>query len=877
MTHNTFKGLSALSITVSALALSMPAMAQLDEIIVTAQKKAENLQDVPVAITAFDLQALETDRIEGIEDIGRNTPGVYVTQNPADPNGVRVSIRGIGTFDPQVGQDSRVAIYQDGVYLGKTQGLGFDMPDLERVEVLKGPQGTLYGRNTVAGAINLVSARPNTDAVSGKVNAEYGSYDHKKISGALNVPLNDSVAVRVSGLMMERDGWVENTGPGVDFGGEKKFGIRAALGAEVTENFRIDLAADYNETEKEPLFYQSFGPGTLFAPAITPFDGGRQETVETAFENEAGDLETKGISLTGTWDVKENHELKVTAAYREIESSRFVNLIPSTNPAVLNQIVGGFNQALAPLPFAFGVARSPLRSDFASAFSGAEPERGLFLSPPGGTKNLDGHNQLSLEATYNGEFADGRFEYTGGIFYYDESTGTGAGAPNTANANDYLFVLAQFDPRVLAPNINGFLDTVDLAPQFPGIQALPAANRGPIVAAGVLLGQLRGPSAATAAGLISQLVGNGTTCAETQMGPTPGNNFCIPTLSVALGAARQSASNTLNIDTQAFAVYGQATFHVTDDLRITGGLRYSDESKDGVGQAKSPFFGDNIDLTGALILPNIATYSDSVLDPAVTLEYDATEDILLYASYKESFRSGGFNNSAVAERITGETFGADFTFGREDITAYEAGFKSDFGNRVRVNAAGFYYKFTNKQTTFALNPLIATERAVVNTDDEIYGFEVDGQFAVTDGLTARASYSYIDGTAGDTVNPNNPADIRSFPELQGTPKNSWVVALDYDGNLNGQDVFANVTYSHKDEVLAIPENDLRLPAIDLVNARIGTMFPLSNGNNVVVSIWGTNIFDNEYLIDGLPFETFAYETQVYGQPSSYGVTLGYKF
>jgi len=88
-----------------------------------------------------------------LEDIGTFTPGLYVTQNPADPTGVRISIRGIGTFDPQVGQDSRVAIYQDGVYLGKTQGLGFDMPDLARVEVLKGPQGTLYGRNTVAGGL----------------------------------------------------------------------------------------------------------------------------------------------------------------------------------------------------------------------------------------------------------------------------------------------------------------------------------------------------------------------------------------------------------------------------------------------------------------------------------------------------------------------------------------------------------------------------------------------------------------------------------------------------------------------------------------------------------------------------------------------------
>ena len=133
MSSRTLKGLTALTLSTSLLAFSTPAMAQLDEIVVTAQKKEENLQDVPIAIAAFDIEALETNRVEGLEDIGRIAPGVTITPNSADANGVQVNIRGIGILDPQVGQDSRVAIYQDGVYLGKTQGLAFDMPDLARV------------------------------------------------------------------------------------------------------------------------------------------------------------------------------------------------------------------------------------------------------------------------------------------------------------------------------------------------------------------------------------------------------------------------------------------------------------------------------------------------------------------------------------------------------------------------------------------------------------------------------------------------------------------------------------------------------------------------------------------------------------------------
>jgi len=194
--------------------------------------------------------------------------------------------------------------------------------------------------------------------------------------------------------------------------------------------------------------------------------------------------------------------------------------------------------------------------------------------------------------------------------------------------------------------------------------------------------------------------------------------------------------------------------------------------------------------------------------------------------------------------------------------------------RVRLNAAAFYYDFTDKQVTLGTNPLIATERVIVNTDDELYGFEVDGQFAMTDEFTARASYSYIDGTAGDTVNPLDPTDVRSIPELQGTPKNSVILALDYDGN-NG--LFGNLTYSYKDDVLAIPENQLRFPSINLVSGRLGYDFDLANGNTATLALWGTNLLDEEYLIDSLPFETFAYRTQVFGQPRSYGITAGYRF
>ena len=870
MSSRTFKGLTALAVSTSMLAISAPAFAQLDEIIVTAQKREQSLQDVPISIAAFDLEALETNRVEGLEDIGRIAPGVTVTPNSADANGVQVNIRGIGILDPQVGQDSRVAIYQDGIYLGKTQGLAFDLPDLARVEVLKGPQGTLYGRNSVGGAINLISEAPSSDGYTGRFKAEVGNFNHFKGSAAVNLPLGDVGGFRLSGSYLTRDGWVENNGPGVDFGGEEKFGFRGAFGLEFSEQFRLDVAADYNEVRKEPLFYQSFGTGAApFAAAITSFDDGRQEETTTSFENEDGDLVTQGASIIGTWTPADGHEVKATVAYRDADSSRFVTLIPTANPAILNQITAGFNQALAPLPLAFSATGQSLRPDFASAFTGNPPEAGLFLSPPGGSRNLV-HDQFSIDITYNGSVANGAIDYTIGGFLYDETTGTGPVVVNQNAANDYLFVLAGFSPLLTAGidqgliasgapfTINGFVDTIDLAPQFPGIQALPAASRGPIPLAGVLFGQTFNPNPAVS-GTANAILG-----------------ILNPTIAGSLAGARQSASNTLTIDTTALALYGQATWNATEDFRITAGLRFSDESKDGVGQSFSPFFIDTTDLLGNPILPNISSFDDDVLNPSLTLEYDWNDDVLLYASYKESFRAGGFNAAAVGLRLPDETFGSDFNFGREDITAYEAGFKGTFlGGRARLNAAGFYSDFSNVQTTVQTDPLIATSRAVVNTDQETYGFEVDGLFALTENFTLNGSYTFIDGEQSDVFNPIL-MTISERDELQGTPENQYLASLSYNGDWGGNDLFANVTYSHKDDLLRVPENGTRISSQDLVSANIGMGFDVG-GNEFSITFWGQNLTDDEYTIDALPFETFAFPVQVFGQPRSYGVSLGYNF
>jgi len=497
-----------------------------------------------------------------------------------------------------------------------------------------------------------------------------------------------------------------------------------------------------------------------------------------------------------------------------------------------------------------------LRPDFATEFDGTPPDTGVFISAPGGAATLAGHEQFSAELTYTGSWGD-KIDYTGGLFYYNEDTGNDDGTQaNTQDANSYLFVLGAFNPLVTPPDVQAFL--AGFLP--PGTPAL-----GPIPAAGALLGIISNPN--TPAFLQPALQEN----LQTVVGIN----------SAFLAGARQSAANTLTIDTEAFAIYGEATWHITDALRITGGLRYSDDNKDGVGQANSPFFLDNIDLTGNIIAPNIASSDTSSLDPSIVLEWDATDDILLYASYKESFRSGGFNAASVGLPVPGETAAGDFVFEDETISAYEIGFKSDlWGNRLRLNAAGYYYDFSDFQTTVSLDPLIATSRAIVNTDQEIWGADIEALLAVTDSLVLNATYAYVDGNQDPVTNPATGV-VTQQDGLQGTPENSFAVGFDYNQPLSNKiEFFANGTYSYKDGALGIPAqgaaDEILFSSQNLLSGRIGVNLEAA-GQDITLAIWGQNLTDDEYTIDGLPFNTFAFNTAVFGQPRTYGVSAGVKF
>ena len=175
-----------------------------------------------------------------------DVPNVFINNFNGRPGVVRLFIRGLGQNDVSLTQDPSVALYTDGVYVGTSVGAAFELTDLERIEILRGPQGTLYGRNSTGGAINLISAKPKLEEFGYKVSGSVGNFDYRNLTGHVNIPLGETLALKVSGLRTTRDGWIKNTGVGEDFSTQDREGFRGALRWQPTNRFSADYSFDWS-------------------------------------------------------------------------------------------------------------------------------------------------------------------------------------------------------------------------------------------------------------------------------------------------------------------------------------------------------------------------------------------------------------------------------------------------------------------------------------------------------------------------------------------------------------------------------------------------------------------------------------------------------
>jgi iron complex outermembrane recepter protein len=418
-----------------AICITSPSFAQeapvdddsgLTEIVVTAQKRSENLQVVPIAISVLGSEGIENRNIQSLLDLGDGAiPSLRVAPFFSRPGALIINVRGVGVLSDsnQPARDQGVGVYVDGVYLGRAQGLGTALYDVENIEVLKGPQGTLFGRNTEGGAVNIVTKRPSGqfkfDATFGAGN--FGSY---KTEVHIDLPEANNISLKFDGIITKRDGFVKNPFPGaLDYNSFDKRGFRAEVQWKPSETFRanyaFDISYDATSTNYLQLVEAPTGlPATATAPAIAPnrlagvpglVQSNRASSTPIGMPQQASIGKTNGIRLGLDWDVTSNLTLKSISSYRNMQQSQYDNAI---NIPSLQQPLTAANPTGSFVNFQFGrYSIAPFDQD-----------------------------QLSQEFQVIGDIS--RLKFAAGALYYRENVEDAAQAFNTLQFTDAAGTIA---------------------------------------------------------------------------------------------------------------------------------------------------------------------------------------------------------------------------------------------------------------------------------------------------------------------------------------------------------------------------------------------------------------------------------------------------
>lgn len=300
----------------------------LGEIVVTAQKRPENLQKTPIAISVISAQGLKDRQVVSLVDIGvGSVPSLTVTPFYSRNSTLNLNIRGVGTlFDVnQPARDQGVGLYIDGVYYGRAQGLGTALFDVKNIEILKGPQGTLFGRNTEGGAINITTKRPSGE-FHVEATAGIGNYDSYKSELHLDLPRVHNISVKVDGVIASRGPMVSNPLDGADgFNSYDRRGLHIRALWEPSSNFSADYSYDISRDVSSPLYQQLLANGTNRQAALGTIQTDRARAANVGVPQQPSVGDVSGHRLTLTWDVMPSLKLKSISAYRELTQSQWDN------------------------------------------------------------------------------------------------------------------------------------------------------------------------------------------------------------------------------------------------------------------------------------------------------------------------------------------------------------------------------------------------------------------------------------------------------------------------------------------------------------------------------------------------------------------------
>ncbi|MGB3754450.1 MAG: TonB-dependent receptor [Parerythrobacter sp.] len=822
----------------------------IDAIVITATKRATNLQDVPISVSAISGDELAARGISETSDLMGSLPNLQVTSAYSDtqPN---FSLRGIGVANEfSASTASPIGVYVDEVYQSFRASHGQQLYDLERVEVLRGPQGTLFGRNTTGGAINFITRKPQLDGASGYLTASYGNFNAIKLEGAIEGEIVDDVlGIRVAGTYATADGYTFNPTLNQDFAEQDSIAGRVTFQLEPSDDFRVTLklhGAKANPRQDLP-YGIGYLQGRTDAGGYSRFQprpelGGRILEEDEVQADTAGFYRTDsyGAALTVEGDISDS--LTLTGIFGYDESS--FSLSPFDCDGSPNNVCA----------IRYNSDSTNLNADVRLSFDDGGPFRAIV----GGYYGVDKIDTLNEP------------DFFGFLRPLLQSFGVPDGFNNIPIAvGNSLGTLPAFAVNpALTPNDPGFCAPVVINPNgFFDARSLLAFNAD--VAATNSAGGTTFQAACAAAG-------------APPFGPI---------------LARQE----FTIERPSTAIYGEGTLDLTDRLSLTIGARYTYDDVI-YSNGSSVLF----DLGGENAFASLVPYEFPLVgDPGrvnqsedtgqftgrVILDYEVADDVLVYASYSRGYRAGTYNGLAYQD------ISQVYFVEPEKVNAYEAGFKSRFANNtIQLNAAGFYYDYSGQQ----IAQIIGATSFLRSADGRLFGGEAELTWQPNDFLRVDSSVGYLNSEyQGNAVDPTDPTALtldingNDFPNAPELTFNAGVELTPFDDGINKLTLRGDASYmgsyffdpfgdynqdpcdqpaAGSNILAATPELACGNPSYWLFDARV-----TYERDNFAISAYGRNLTDKFYYVYGLNLNAFFQDYLTRGAPRTYGVEASIRF
>lgn len=866
--------------------------AQLEEVVVTAERREASIQDTPISMQALTSDQIENRGIVNLSDLFISAAGVTGYEAPSSRGNMSLNIRGVGSGNSNSpSTDPAIGLYVDGVFIGKGISNGVDAIDLERIEILRGPQGTLYGRNSTGGAVNFVTKKPSSEG-GVEFQASVGDYGYRAVKGRIDAPIGDSLAISASVYKRQRDDLYDNTNAQVGgFENIDREGFRLAARWMPSDRLTLDYSFANDKIDERSQMFNvvGFNPTNAsvlfesgFPDNLTIASGARPATVDAIVGGLAGAIQAGFFPVPPQLEPAINQFLGWGADYSAWANERLANFDSRTGQG--SSDTESYNDSQ--------VDHHNLTLDWqiSDAFA---------VKVIGGYR--DTNNELSADldgmdnSAVGGVLGDLPISTIGGLIFNQVVPDSIPIAPGVDLG------LGAEDEFLMALKMIGAINTYGAAPVFNNYANTDYEQTSVEVQ---LSGSLDN---------LDYVFGFFRWEDEAEF-----RNHRIASFPLAT-----SDTSSYDIDTEATSVFGEATWRL-GKLALTGGLRYTEETKDVtylwrgynsnfINRYYTHLFSGG-DLMSYNLLDNYVTNEEAETLPErvgiygrsfsedfsnvsgrATVQYFFSDDFNMYATYATGYRSGGFNGDFFDVANDGPD-----AYDEEEVTSYEIGLKSSLmGGRMQFNAAAFMYEYEDLQVSTVLAQGNTVTSAIGNAGEaEREGLELSLAWLLTDNLVATVNYSHVNGdfdrypgvTANGAFLPlDNIAQRGMSPDDQVSFSVDWqflnfgasAVTLSMNGawqsETNSVPVSTGV-YSAagpRDTPVAfeILENQDRF----IMNARLSWDLELQSGGEVSVAVWGMNVTDEEYRAFGFNYgEGLGFNVHQYGPPATYGVDFTYR-